>query len=982
MLLSGGSEAGAFATLRLLHAMEVSRWPGMWRKLEESIESMFKKVYEKMETKEIKGILPSNIKSSKAPQELTGGDSHGGNSSRAAFASLHCAAAALIEDLGMMPTLVCGRGIAGEAACLTTAGILQPADGINLACRDCEKGFNSYWPPTLSVASAREGLLSEKPGVSYFNSLAEPGSTEKLQGFLTAVQSLQCDVVIELCIGTSMRSVLPSSNDSLNIVTARIGPPADGRIVPGDVVERAILEAAAALYSGGGVVNFAQALGTGHVSRLPPATLARKVCWPCDPAKAEWKRDDIYTDAYQASWVEEPSAASSISAGRFLISGGDSALKLAASLLHRGSIAKVGDPTAHQLDSPAISQFVFILESAQQSQNLQQVLGDARSAPHAMLQWLRSLPKSGCKAAIVSIGAHAADPNLRWMSAAAMWGAARSARRERSDLKLRCIDLDPEIDLSNGFKRVAEELLAHDEEVRDVLLCSNQRQVRILESLKLPLLRTPGAPSALIWPETFGVTGGTGALGLVLSEWLVLQGVRSLVLASRSGRVPDENAELWKVLSKTAATVRLCKCDVGQDPSPIAEMLKSAGNFGLAHLAGVLHDGLFAHQGWHSLDMTMKPKVDGAALLVDLLRSASFDHCAKGLKHLWLFSSVTSCVGNLGQTSYGAANSCLDSMSRSWWPGDSVGPTPQATLSLQWGPWADVGMASNLNDGSISIFRPWNGSQAVLALQATLGAKCPVVCLTQFSWPNVRQELGGEPYYQGFLKEVWRKNPNIDVVPQGQEVADHQTLPDLRTAVLHTLQKFLPNGLDGLTDDTEFDELGLDSLSGVEASRALGTALLRYGIVGVKPTFLFEANCLKTVLTKLQALGPPKTLITPKPAQPPTPPPKAADVKSVVEETLMRFLPNGSDGLTERVEFDELGLDSLSGVEASRALAAALAPLGISGIKPTFLFEANSLISVFDKLDKCFVLHLRQRLHVHQVLRFPSVLFNREHHHL
>lgn len=46
-----------------------------------------------------------------------------------------------------------------------------------------------------------------------------------------------------------------------------------------------------------------------------------------------------------------------------------------------------------------------------------------------------------------------------------------------------------------------------------------------------------------------------------------------------------------------------------------------AESFGVAHLAGVLHDGLFKQQDLGVLDRTMKPKVDGIALLMEMLRT-------------------------------------------------------------------------------------------------------------------------------------------------------------------------------------------------------------------------------------------------------------------------------------------------------------------------------------------------------------------------
>jgi acyl carrier protein len=264
-------------------------------------------------------------------------------------------------------------------------------------------------------------------------------------------------------------------------------------------------------------------------------------------------------------------------------------------------------------------------------------------------------------------------------------------------------------------------------------------------------------------------------------------------------------------------------------------------------------------------------------------------------------------------------------------------------------------MASALPEGSTSIFRPWKGDQAFLALEATLGAGCPVACLTQFDWNKVRQDFGESPYHRGFMREVWGEKQKK--VAETVALSSHQgqSFADVKSALVQTLQKFLPNGLDGLTDDAELDELGLDSLSGVEASRALAAALAPFGVKSVKPTFLFEANCLNAILSKFEV-----PTILPEAAVLPTVAPQAAalkkvpqassaDIKEAVIDSLSRFLPNGREGLTDTAEFDELGLDSLSGVEASRALAAALNPLGITGIKPTFLFEANSLQSLLAK---------------------------------
>ena len=66
--------------------------------------------------------------------------------------------------------------------------------------------------------------------------------------------------------------------------------------------------------------------------------------------------------------------------------------------------------------------------------------------------------------------------------------------------------------------------------------------------------------------------------------------------------------------------MELCACDVAQDPEGLVQRLPLEA-LGVAHLAGVLHDGLFKHQDLDVLDRTMKPKVDGIALLMEIFKT-------------------------------------------------------------------------------------------------------------------------------------------------------------------------------------------------------------------------------------------------------------------------------------------------------------------------------------------------------------------------
>ena len=67
-----------------------------------------------------------------------------------------------------------------------------------------------------------------------------------------------------------------------------------------------------------------------------------------------------------------------------------------------------------------------------------------------------------------------------------------------------------------------------------------------------------------------------------------------------------------------------------------------------------------------------------------------------------LYSSLAAILGNVGQAVYAAVNSQVNALAQGWrrfgWP----------TTALAWGNWADVGLATDVNDAlSESGFPPW-----------------------------------------------------------------------------------------------------------------------------------------------------------------------------------------------------------------------------------------------------------------------------------
>ena len=104
---------------------------------------------------------------------------------------------------------------------------------------------------------------------------------------------------------------------------------------------------------------------------------------------------------------------------------------------------------------------------------------------------------------------------------------------------------------------------------------------------------------------------------------------------------------------------------------------------GIVHAAGVLHDATVIRQSWESFEAVLSSKVRGAWNLHRASSSYELDFCV-------VFSSLTSVFGAPGQASYAAANAYLDALAA------HRRRRGMAGLAMNWGPWADIGMASRM----------------------------------------------------------------------------------------------------------------------------------------------------------------------------------------------------------------------------------------------------------------------------------------------
>jgi myxalamid-type polyketide synthase MxaB len=316
-----------------------------------------------------------------------------------------------------------------------------------------------------------------------------------------------------------------------------------------------------------------------------------------------------------------------------------------------------------------------------------------------------------------------------------------------------------------------------------------------------------------IQPEaSYLITGGLGALGLEVAQWMVGEGARHLVLTGR--REPSAPArEKIEELEKAGAEVSVLQGDISQqqDAAQLLERIDASGTplKGVIHGAGVLDDGVLQQMSWERFTKVMAPKVEGAWHLHQLTKHLPLDFFI-------CFSSMASLLGSPGQGNYAAANAFMDALAH-YRQGMGL-----PGLSINWGPWSQGGMAARLANEhqsrmqakGISPIAPEQGMQALAEL---LSAKAAQVAVLPVDWSQFWRQLP-RGIKMPFL-EIFSSSESSNRAEFLQELR-RTPLSDRHTMLVSYLRKQVAKVL-GLRDsqievEKSLTELGLDSLMAVE----------------------------------------------------------------------------------------------------------------------------------------------------------------------
>lgn len=196
--------------------------------------------------------------------------------------------------------------------------------------------------------------------------------------------------------------------------------------------------------------------------------------------------------------------------------------------------------------------------------------------------------------------------------------------------------------------------------------------------------------------KSYILVGGLGGFGLELGHWLISRGARNLILTSRSGVKTGYQSLMVRRWTEKGVKVSIDTNDV-TTLKGAQKMLRDAAKMGpvggIFNLAAVLRDGLMENQTEADYKSVCVPKVDGTKNL----DTASRELCPD-LDYFICFSSVSCGRGNIGQTSYGLANSAMERIC------EARQATGLPGLAIQWGAIGDTGLVlENLGDNDTVI---------------------------------------------------------------------------------------------------------------------------------------------------------------------------------------------------------------------------------------------------------------------------------------
>ncbi len=497
----------------------------------------------------------------------------------------------------------------------------------------------------------------------------------------------------------------------------------------------------------------------------------------------------------------------------------------------------------------------------------------AAYSPVAALNALRASLGTPASAAVprvwwTTVGAHVVAghaSSLHCEQGGALWGAARVLAEEYPQSWGGLIDLDPASDPEGRAAQIAMHLV----------LGGDEDQVAFRGELRYALRLVPAsahvsAPFPWRADAAYLLTGAFGGVSLQLAHGMVRDGVRRLVLLGRTAMPPrhtwaaldpesrdGRRAAAVRALEHAGAAVHLLHADVA-DERAVRAAIDAYNAEGWPSIDGVIHNAaVLANRLSHEMtpgefEEVLAPKLTGAVVL---------DRVFPSLSLFVLSSSMSAYWAPPGMANYAAANAGVDALAA------ARRARGQHAISVQWCPWADVGMhdAANMehNFGEMAKLgvRSITGDEGVGFFNNLISRPDSVISVLPITWSTYRSARRGRdlPLFRAIADAA----PQPDDAATGSgalrqllEASTVDRKPLLDSLVRSVVAGVLRRPAAQLDERQPFGAMGVDSLLALEIRNRLESALER----PLTATLAWNFPTVQSLVAHLDALLVPRVV--------------------------------------------------------------------------------------------------------------------------
>ncbi len=423
---------------------------------------------------------------------------------------------------------------------------------------------------------------------------------------------------------------------------------------------------------------------------------------------------------------------------------------------------------------------------------------------------------------LVTQGVLAVENSQVALAEAPLWGLGKTLSIEHPEWFGGLIDLPVQIG-ETEIKELLQIILDAQEEDQIVL-----RQGKRYVPRLVPFKVSDSKAYSLSAEHSYLITGGLGVLGLQVAQWLVKQGVEYLVLFSRS-KASESVQEKIQQMEQKGAKILVVQGDISIEEEMKRLFAQIGQTFpplkGVIHCAGISSTSMLKDLDWSEFKSVLKPKIQGTWLLHQLTKNLNLDFFV-------CFSSISAIWGSREQGHYAAANYFLDTLAHYR---HTLG---LPTLSINWGPWAGGGVASEFEQFLVRIgVELLPPEQALATLELLLAKNISQITVANIDWNlykvfyqmrtkgKIFEDLGQEESVQSQSK-ITPVNKNY-----GSEILQQliTNAPDSRYSFLVNYLKAETAKILGFNSSQVLDpqaslfDLGMDSLMAMDIVGLVGS---------------------------------------------------------------------------------------------------------------------------------------------------------------